>query len=54
MNVGWYVVYVLMCSANGLMCAEHGFTVDQWQFWAWSGIIALAFISGANYRRRED
>lgn len=53
-NGGWYVVYLLMCFANAFMCIRHGFTIDQWQFWAWTGIVALTFISGANYRRKED
>lgn len=54
MNVGWYVVYVLMCMANGVMCVKHGFDFNTWQFWVWTGIIALTFVSGASYRRKED
>lgn len=54
MNVGWYIVYLLMCIANGIMCVEHGFSIDSWQFWVWTGILAITFVSGASYRRKED
>lgn len=53
MNVGWYVVYLLMCGLNGAMCTAHGFHFGQWQFWAWSGIVILSFIAGSNYRKGD-
>lgn len=52
-NWGWYVVYLLMCFANAFMSVKHGYTIDSWQFWAWSGIIALVFVSGSNYRKED-
>ena len=54
MNVGWYVVYLLMTFANAGMATLHGFGINTWQFWAWSGIVMLTFVSGASYRRKED
>ena len=54
MNVGWYVVYLLMCVANALMCVSQGFAINTWQFWVWTGIIALTFVSGASYKKKED
>lgn len=53
MNVGWYIAYLLACFLNGYMCAKHGFNIDQWQFWVWTGIVALSFIAGANYRKED-
>ena len=54
MNWGWYIVYLLMCIANGIMCNIHGFSIDGWQFWVWTGIVGLTFVAGASYRRKED
>lgn len=51
MNVGWYVVYLLMCSLNGVTCINNGFGFNSWQFWAYTGMIIMSFIAGSNYRR---
>lgn len=50
MNIGWYIVYLLMIAANVAMCRAHGYGLSSWQQWVWFGIMVLCFVSGANYR----
>lgn len=51
---GWYVVYILMIAANAVMCHFNGFSVLTWQYWVWSVIVILTYISGANNRDWGD
>lgn len=51
MNTGWYVVYLIMCALNGALCSLSGFYINTWQFWAWTGIVIMSFITGSNYRK---
>lgn len=46
MNVGWYVVYLLMIIINSVMTALHGFNIATWQYWVWFGMLVMCFIAG--------
>lgn len=43
---GWYVVYLIACGINGLMCAFNGFGLKTWQFWVWCALPVLAYGAG--------
>lgn len=51
MNVGWYVVYLLMICINSVVTAINGFNIATWQFWVQSGLLIMCFVSGANCYR---
>ena len=48
MNVGWYVVYILMITINSAMTTFHGFGLNTWQHWVWFVMLVLTFIAGQN------
>jgi len=50
MNVGWYVVYLLMIVINQVMCVTHGFNLFTWQAWVWMVIPIMCFVAGAHYK----
>ena len=50
---GWYAVYILMLIANSVICGMHNFGVQSWQYWAYLLMMALCFVSGAEYRRKR-
>lgn len=54
MNVGWYIVYLLMIMCNGVMCHVHNFDGGTWQYWVWSIMIILTFVAGSNYRKKGE
>lgn len=51
MNMGWYMVYLIMCVLNGALCSQSGFSFDTWQFWSRTGIVIMSFIAGSHYRK---
>ena len=53
MNVGWYVVYILMVIFNQILCNIYGFNLLTWQNWAWSIMLILCFVSGSNYLKEK-
>lgn len=53
MNTGWYIVYILMIFLNQLLCTVNGYPIDTWQNWAYSAMLILCFVSGAEYRKGE-
>lgn len=53
-NWGWYTVYLLMVIVNSVMCSLHGFTISTWQHWVYFWMLVLCFVSGANYRKKEN
>jgi hypothetical protein len=50
---GWYITYVLMVIINGLVYIAAGYDRTTWQYWSSFLVLALCFISGANYRKEE-
>ena len=53
MNVGWYIVYLLMIAINTVMTTHHGFGLNTWQYWVWSGMLILTFVAGASYKKED-
>lgn len=46
MNVGWYVVYLLMIFLNSMTWLNSGFGIKTWQYWASFGMLVMCFIAG--------
>lgn len=53
-NWGWCTVYLLMVIVNSVMCSVHDFSVLTWQYWVYFWMLVLCFVSGSNYRNKED
>lgn len=46
MNVGWYVVYLLMIAINSVANSINGYTIGSWQFWLSLGLLMMCYIAG--------
>ena len=54
-NWGWVLVYFLMLVINGLMNRAKGFDPSTWQYWVFSSLLMMCFVSGAyTYWKRGD
>lgn len=47
--MGWYVAFLMICGANGVVCTLNDFHPGTWQFWFYCLAVVCAYNFGRAY-----